>query len=262
MTRMVARTKFHSSKLIRCLADLDIVDPVDAGNAFAEKLGQWIHFADAITLSAVHNSGIADTPTARLTMAASPSDAVKAQAAARAAAEFERIQALLIQSIVKSCSPGSAKSHIELPEPPVDLPLNLVAAYVPYRRFYEAHQRDMELSIEPLRTNVREAMAKASARLKKLAELDATLDRTLRERERQLLAKVPLLLRKRFEQLFREHQQQLNVTQQLDNPANWTRGQGWLARFHQEMEMLLLAEAELRLQPALGLIEGFKQDTQ
>ena len=254
MTRVLPRTNFHSSKLIRCLADLAITDAVDPGNAFAEKLGLWIHFTDAITLSAVHNDGIA-----------SPSKiSSNAQTTAHAAAsvEFNRIQALLMNSIMESCSPTSGKTHIKLPTPTLELPLDLAAAYPPYRRFYEAHQRDMELSIQPLRVNVREAVAKTSPRLKKLADLDAALEKILRDRESKLLSKVPVLLRKRFEQLFKEHQQKLADTQQADNPAGWTQAGGWLARFCNDMQMLLLAELELRLQPAMGLIEAFKQDTQ
>lgn len=254
MARMLPRTNFHSSKLIRCLADLTIVDAVDPGNAFAEKLGQWIHFADAITLSAVHNESIASPPKIQ----------PEAQVAAHAAVtgEFDRIQAFLISSIMKGCSPNPSKAHIKLPTPNLELPMDLAAAYTPYRRFYEAYQRDMELSIQPLRLNIRETVAKASPRLKKLADLDATLEKILRDRESKLLSKVPVLLKKRFEQLFKEHQQKLVDTQQADNPAGWTQAGGWLARFCNDMQTLLLAELELRLQPAIGLIEAFKQDTQ
>ncbi|QDZ27123.1 DUF3348 domain-containing protein [Noviherbaspirillum sp. UKPF54] len=252
MTRVLPRTSFHSSKLVRCLADLAIVDTADPGNAFAEKLGQWIHFADAIALSAVHNDGRATPPGLR----------PDAQAAARAGTEFDRIRALLAESIAKSCSPNPGKSHIKLPEPRLELPMDFAAAYAPYRRFYEAHQRDMELSIQPLRTNVRAELAKASPRLGKLAELDATLEKILRDRESKLLAKVPVLLKKRFEQLFTAHQQRLADTRQDDNPAGWTHAGGWLERFRADMQMLLLAELELRLQPAMGLVEAFKQETQ
>lgn len=262
MTRVLPRTNFHSSKLIRCLADLAIVDAADPGNAFAERLGLWVHFTDAITLSAVHNDSIASLSKIQPHM--QHDEQVVAHAAA--SAEFDRIQAVLVKSIMDSCSPNSGKTHINLPAPQLELPMDLAAAFVPYRRFYEAHQRDMELSIQPLRTNVREAVAKASPRLKKLADLDATLEKILRDRERQLLSKVPVLLKKRFEQLFKEHQQKLVDTQQADNPAGWTRAGGWLARFCNEMQMLLLAEVELRLQPAMGLIEACdketKQDTQ
>ncbi|RJF91639.1 DUF3348 domain-containing protein [Noviherbaspirillum saxi] len=254
MTRALARTNFHSSKLIRCLADLAIVDAGGGGNAFAEKLGQWIHFADAITLSAVHNDSIARPPKTQ-------PEAQSAEGVA-AGVEFDRIQAILVNSITKSFSPNLGKTHIQLPTPTLELPMDLGTAYVPYRRFYEAHQRDMELGVQPLRTNVREALAKASPRLRKLADLDATLEKILRERESKLLSKVPALLKKRFEQLFKTHQQNLIDTQQADNPAGWTQAGGWLARFCSDMQMLLLAEIELRLQPTMGLLEAFKQDTQ
>jgi Protein of unknown function (DUF3348) len=262
MTRVSPRTNFHSSKLIRCLADLAILDAVEPGNAFAEKLGLWIHFTDAITLSAVHSDSIASSPGMQ------PKIQHDEQFAARAAAgiEFDRIQASLVNSIMKSCSPNSGKTHISLPIPQLELPLDLAAAYAPYRRFYEAHQRDMELSIQPLRINVREALAKASPRLKKLVDLDAALEKILRDRESKLLSKVPVLLKKRFEQLFKEHQQKLVDTRQADKPAGWAQAGGWLARFCNDMQMLLLAEVELRLQPTVGLIEACneetKQDTQ
>jgi hypothetical protein len=253
MTRALPRTNFHSSKLIRCLADLAIGDTVERGNAFAEKLGLWIHFADAINLSAVHNGSIANPP----------KTLSEAQVAPRAAArtEFDRIQAGLVNSIMKSCSPNAGKTHNSLPTPNLELPLDLAAAYAPYRRFYEAHQRNMELSIQPLRFNVRDALAKASPRLRKLADLDATLEKILRERESKLLAKVPVLLKKRFDQLFKEHQQKLLNTQQADNPAGWAQAGGWLARFCNDLQMLLLAELELRLQPTMGLIEACNEET-
>jgi hypothetical protein len=254
MTRVLPRTNFHSSKLIRCLADLAIVDAVEPGNAFAEKLGLWIHFTDAITLSALHNGSIESPPKM---LPEAPFDL-----RAAVGIEFDRIQAGLINSIMKSCSPNLGKTHIELPTQKLELPMDLAAAYAPYRRFYDAHQRDMELRIQPLRVNVREALAKASPRLKKLADLDAALERILRDRESKLLSKVPVLLKKRFEQLFKEHQQMLVDTQQADNPAGWTQAGAWLARFCNDMQMLLLAEVELRLQPTVGLTEALNKRTQ
>jgi hypothetical protein len=252
MTRAFPRTSFHSSKLIRCLADLEIVDAADPGNGFAEKLGLWVHFADAIALSAVHNESMSGRP---------PGMHHEPQSAAQApiAAEFNQIQAVLVNSITRSCSRGLGKTHIKLPAPILDLPLDLRAAYAPYGRFYEAHARDMEMTIQPLRVNVRAALAKASPKLRKLAELDAMFEKILRDRERQLLSKVPALLRKRFNQLFNAHQQKLVDSRQSDKPAGWTQTGGWLARFCHDMQMLLLAEMELRLQPTMGLIEAFNE---
>lgn len=250
MTRALPRTNFHSSRLIRCLSELAIVDVAEPGDAFAEKLGLWIHFTDAITLSAVHDDGMASTPALPL--------AARTIAHEGAHREFERIQAFLTNSIMQSCSLKPGKSHIRLPAPLLELPLDLALAYAPYPRFYQAHQRDMELSIQALRTNVRATLAKASPGLKKLADLDAALEKIMREREGKLLAKVPVLLKKRFEQLFKAHQQKLVDTQQADNPAGWTQAGNWLARFCNDMQTLLLAEMELRLQTTVGLIEALK----
>lgn len=254
MTRAVPRTNFHSSQLIRSLADLALVDATEAGNEFAEKLGQWIHFSDAITLSAVHNDSVASLPRMQ--------PGAHSGVHTSASAEFDRIQTFLLNSINRSFSPKLGRTHIQLPVPELELPMNIASAFLPYRRFYESHQRDMELSIQPLRANIREALAKTSPRLRKLAELDASFEKILRDRESKLLAKVPLLLRKRFEHLFKAHQKKLAEAEQADNPAGWMQAEGWLARFLKDMHMLMLAEVELRLQPAMGLIEAFKQDTQ
>jgi hypothetical protein len=255
MARVLPRTNFHSSKLIRCLADLDVLDTAESGNAFAEKLGQWIHFTDAIALSGVHGDSVAAPSKA-------PPKAGQNSACVAAGVELERVQTFLVNSITKGCSPNPGNTLIKLPEPILELPLNIATAYAPYRRFYEAYQRDMEASIQPLRANVRAAVAKASPRLRKLADLDATLGKILRDRESKLLAKVPALLKKRFEQLFKAHQQRLADTRQADDPAGWMKAGGWLARFCKDLQMLLLAEVELRLQPTMGLIEAFKQDSQ
>jgi hypothetical protein len=60
--------------------------------------------------------------------------------------------------------------------------------------------------------------------------------------------------------LFKAHQQMLVDTQQTDNPAGWTQAGAWLARFCNDMQMLLLAELELRLQPTVGLIEALNNN--
>jgi hypothetical protein len=246
MTRGLLRTNFHSSQLIRCLAELDLSKDVDPASDFADELGRWMHFTDAIALSSVLESGMAKVAT--------QSPALRLTSGARLADQFARTRALMINSITKSCALSGGKSHIELP-----LPTDLEVSYVPYRRFYEAHQRDMELSVEPMRVNLREALAKASPRLRKLAELDAVMEKFLREREGRLLARVPMLLQKRFDSQYAVHQEQLTHSGITDNPAVWMKPGGWLARFCQELQTLLLAEAELRLQPSAGLLEAFNQ---
>lgn len=245
MTRVPSRPNFHSSQLIRCLAELDLLEGAEPASDFADELGQWMHFTDAITLSSVLDSGMAKM--------ARQSPTQREATAARLAAESERIRALMVNSIIKSCSP-TGNTAIKLP-----LPLDLEVSYAPYRRFYEAHQRDMALSVEPLRAHLREALARASPALRKLAELDIVMDKFLRERESRLLARVPLLLQKRFDAAHAAHQDQLAATGQPDSQAAWMQPGGWLARFCQTLQTLLLAEAELRLQPSAGLLEAFNQ---
>ncbi|SHH20295.1 Protein of unknown function [Massilia sp. CF038] len=204
-----------------------------------------MHFTDAIALSSVLDSGVAKI--------APQNPAQRAAAAALHATEFERIQAFMLSSIKKSCA-AKGGSHIKLP-----LPLDAEVSYLPYKQFYEAHQRDMELSVEPLRVNLRAALAKASPELRKLAELDVVMGKILRERESRLLSRVPVLLKKRFDALYAAHLEQLTAQGQDDNPAAWMQAGGWLARFCQSLQTLLLAEADLRLQPSAGLLEALKQ---
>ncbi len=245
MTRDLPRTNFHSSQLIRCLAELDLLEGAEPASDFADELGQWLHFTDAIALSSVHESGMAKV--------AVLSPAQRAATGARLQAEYERIRTFMVNSITKSCAPTGGKSAIKLPSPDAE------ASYLPYRRFYEAHQRDMELSIEPLRVNVRAALATVSPQLRKLAELDVVIHKFLRTRESQQLARVPVLLQNRFLALHAAHQEQLAASGQSDSPDTWMRPGGWLASFCQTMQTLLLAEAELRLQPSAGLLEAFNQ---
>lgn len=260
MMRAQPRTNFHSSALLRCLTDLAVVPAAEPETAFAEKLGLWIHFTDAIKLSAIHGEGAIGVAASKGT--GQPGAGRKEDARGALGLAFDRVEAALAESIVKSCSINPGRAHITLPRPVFTLPLDLAVAYEPYRRFYDAHQHDMTLNVQPLRVNVREALAKASPALRKLADLDAALETILRERERKLLAKVPVLLKTRFAQLYQAHQQDLVTTGQSDNPFAWMQPDAWLARFCKDLQMLLLAEFELRLQPALGLIEAFDHNIQ
>jgi hypothetical protein len=116
--------------------------------------------------------------------------------------------------------------------------------YEPYRRHYVAQQREMELRVGPLRAQLRAELALGAPNQRQLAALDAAFDDTLAEREARLLASVPLLLSKRFAHLRRVH----------EAPAS----PAWLATFSHEVQTVLLAELDLRLQPALGLLEALQ----
>lgn len=263
MTRTSARTSthiptrihLHSSRLIRILSDLALADAVDPGMAFAEKLGQWVDYSDAISLSAA----LTASATSTTSPPAMPSEA-QMNARLDAADAFARVRETLVASITKSAQSNLSGKRAELPaaEPGMS---DVAMSYEPYRRRYVALQRDMEAAIRPLRAQMRDVLTKASPALKALAALDAALDGILCEREGQLLATVPVLLNKRFTQLLKAHQQALPVATQADSPALWLRPGGWLARFGHEFQTVLLAELDVRLQPTQGLMEALNNET-
>jgi hypothetical protein len=247
----LTRTHFHSSSLMRVLADLELASSAAAGSAFAEKLGLWVSFTDAIALSAMHNQTqpqVAPVHKHSAIPTAIADDVAKTRAG-------------LVNLITQRGLLVGGKAYIPLPEPP-DTAAVGAAAYEPYRRFYTAHQREMESSLGPLRAKVRALLARLSPQLQQLAALDAALDNILCERESKLLTKVASLLQKRFMHLLRTRQQVLNNTGQADTPALWMKDGAWLARFCQEQQTVLLAELDLRLQPTLGLLEAYQNETQ
>lgn len=249
----VPRPNFNSSRLLRLLAELAVIDGAESRQAFAQRLGQWVSFTDAITLHAALDAGTAPA-------SCEPSAAQSgAQAASRAAvrAEFLRVRAAMVDVINRNCSPASGAARLKFPVPQPDVPQELVTAYSPFHRFFLALQREMDAAVGSLRARVRQALAAASPALGQLAALDAALAQILGDRERRLLATLPLLLEKRFAQLLETHQQALAGSGQADDPAAWMRPGAWLASFRDELRAVLLAELDLRLQPVMGLIETF-----
>lgn len=153
-------------------------------------------------------------------------------------------------------TPG--KARIRLPAPAWHASTPGAADYLPYHRYYLAHQRDMGAAIAPLRASVRAGLAQRAPALRQLAALDGVLDQALAPRERSLLATVPQLLGRHFEQLHQAHRSALPTP---DDPARWLQPGAWLHTFCQDMRVVLRAELELRLQPVAGLLEALNEVT-
>jgi hypothetical protein len=246
MTEALPRTSFNSSRLIRLLSDLAIADVAPSNQtkqSFAERLGLWLDVNDAISLSAALNSSPARGSE---TQSVAPSFASVAMHA-----EFARVRAGLASSIT-----ADGKARIKLPMPAHGASIESAADFSPYRRYYLAHQRNIDSSIGALRTNVRVTLSTLSPAMKRLAALDAVLDEALCVRERTLLSTVPSLLEKRFEHLRKAHQEALADTQAPDAPDLWMQPGAWLAVFCKDMQGVLLAELDVRLQPVMGLVEA------
>jgi len=236
MARGLPRTSFHSPTLVRALAGLAVTEATESKQALGERLGQWLDFKDAIALFSALNDtrGAGDAATA----------ARAAPAAGGLHEEIGRVRTALTEAIRNPGNPGRASIRLPAPDPHA---APGTEDFVPYHRYYLAHQRDMSASIAPLRAHARAVLAKHSPALARLAALDGVLDQALAPRERSLLATVPQLLARRFAQL-----QQA----QTDAPDGHDAADGWLATFCGDMQAVLLAELELRLQPVLGLAEA------
>lgn len=253
----VPRPNFNSSRLVRLLADLVTVGGAESKQAFAQRLGQWVSFTDAITLHSALDAGTAPASFEPSTAQSGAQSEAKTASHAAVKAEFLRVRAAMVDLINRGCSPAPGAARIKFPVPQPDVPQELVTAYSPFHRFFLALQREMDAAVGSLRAKVRQTLAAASPALGQLVTLDAALAQILADRERRLLATVPVLLEKRFTQLLKAHQQAFAASGQLDDPAAWMRPGAWLANFRDELRAVLLAELDLRLQPVMGLIETF-----
>ncbi len=198
-----------------------------------ERLAQWLSVADAITL---HGA----LPGLRRARAAKPDAAARPTAAPDLADALSALRTALQRSFV-----APPHSRVE-PSRATD--------FAAHHQRYLNHQRRINVALDAFRTHAREVLSQCSPELAELAALDALLQRLLAEREQSLLSRVPVLLKNRFALL-----------RPADDAAAPAADPGaapntaWLAAFEQDFQAALLAELELRLQPALGLVEALSQ---
>ncbi len=229
MARESHRTPLPGSTFVRLLAAMTDAEAPASKDDFAQRLTQWFDWTHAWSLStALGETGASPaqpSPPAR----GDTGSAQGAQGALGAEArEHARVKATLLKGIAEAST--VQPSAVE------------AADAAAHRRRYAAFQQTMEARIAPLRRQVRAAMSTRSSALARLATLDTLMEQVVGAQERVLLAGVPALLERRFEQL---HQASDGA---VPGP--------WLERCRQDMQALLLAELELRLQPVEGLLEA------
>lgn len=247
MTRTFPRANLNSSRLIRFLNELAVSDAETPPQHLAERLGRFLDFSDAITLSAAHDQ------LAKQAFELAPTEKEFVEQ------EFLQVRNSLVTSIIRSCTQAE-NARTKLPVIKTQGAFEVAATYDLFHRFYATHQQNIDTNARSLRANLRNAIAGTSPQLQQLAALDAAFDEILWERSRRLLASIPRLLEKRFLHLFKAHQETLAKNAQEDDRARWQQPGGWLDRFCKEMQGLLLAELDVRLQPALGLVEAFSKE--
>jgi len=240
------RRNFSSSRLVRLLGDTASGELEAPGQDFAERLSQWVGVFDAVKLHAAHQS-----------MPALAEEKMSPALAARALAveaQFHQVRGVLVKAITANEADAAIGKRARNPRSEADVALEPVpeteADFAPYRQRYLDQQRNMELMIGPLRAHVRETLSDSSPGLRQLASLDAVWEQMLEAREQRLLLTLPVLLKGRFERLRKAHQSQ-------QEPALWRQPGGWLDGFGKELQEILLAELDVRLEPVKGLMEAF-----
>ena len=222
--RTAARANFASSRLVRLLgaATDGGREPDTSRQDFAERLAQWLSAADTVRLHAALPAG----PVAALPQALAPGAAALLL---RAQAELDQVREALRKGVAAQATQALR-----------DAPHELDAGHVPHRKRHLDQQAQMATKIAALRARLRLALSQASPRLRQLAALDAVLEHSLSGREQKWMAAVPLLFERRFEQL------------------RQARPDDWHSAFVAEMQDMLLAELELRLQAPMGLMHALR----
>ena len=239
MVREVSRTQFHSSRLIRVLEGLAVADIADSRQSFGERLAQWLDFKDAISLYAVLHGGLPDgVSRIAAEVVRSPQDALC------------RVRNSLVDAIRADAQLGAHKVAGM-----ANLSSDVEGEFLPYHRSYLTHQRSMQSALSSLRAQVRATLAEQSSSGKRLAALDGVLEQSLAARERSLLAILPVLLRKRFEYLLLAR-----GVVSVEDPMQVLPSGDWLPEFCRDVQAVLLAELDLRLQPVLGLMDALGKE--
>lgn len=257
MVQVTVQAPAAGSRLVRYLQDLAVASTPVSHKNFADRLGRMIDLSYSITLS----EALRSLP--KLECAVPNGSAELARNGSRAPSlslrdEFLAERRNMVEFIAQSFVRSAEEVAFCLPKPVAETFADVSAGFVPCQRFYALHQSEMDFRILKLRNRVRQAVATQSRAMTQLATLDATLADTLASHTRKAFGGIPRLLGKHFQALAAaalRHNPTIAA-----NPDLWIQPEGWLATFYNDMQGLLLAELDVRLQPVVGLIEALDAD--
>ncbi|MBT2747689.1 MULTISPECIES: DUF3348 domain-containing protein [unclassified Lysobacter] len=236
MMQAPRRATVRGPTFIRTLARLTAADLPQPTRSLSDQLSHWIDWTHAVALSTV-----LDRPAAAL-------DDEGIDSAAEAD-ECARVRAALTGAIVGDAAfaapPRAPASSTTDADDGLD--------YAFFRQRYLFLQQTMEAGVGRLRERLRQKLSAQSADLARLAAVDAVMERALSRRERSLLSVAPVLLAERFEFL-RQSARDGSDDARVPGEAPAAAGDAWPDVFRKDMQDVLLAELDVRLQPAQGLL--------
>lgn len=252
MSKPVGHNSPKSSRLLRNLGELGVLKSQPAEKQFGSRLGRLIDLSDSIAL--------ADTLKQVSKPVAVDEQVTGIKQGERLKTDFLERRSSMVSFIVRSFSDLDTVDA-EVAQAPFGLPrlsdeILGDEGFKPYQRFYALHQSEMELQVGRFLALVREQIGESNSKLTRIVTLDSALFETLQSYCRKQLAQVSVLLEKRFQTLKESQIVTGKDDVQPSRAEDWLLPTGWLSVFYREMQNLLLAELDLRLQPLLGLIEA------
>ena len=245
MAQRSDRTPLTGSTLVRLLAGL--IDPQqrvrDSRMSFADALNQWTGWTESIALSKA-----LDRPLAAALPATAGTPGAQDRHAA-GLAEHDRVRALMAQAIARDVDAAGRG------------PLDAGMGFAPFRHCLQSRQQAMEIAIGPLRERVRAALAECPGEAGRLAAVDAVMAEVLAVQERRLLGTVAAMLGRHFERLCgaAADAPQEEGAPPVDPEAANAVVDSRRELFRLDLQAVLLAELELRLQPVQGLLAALRQ---
>ena len=211
----------QSSKLLAQLARLGAPAASDALPCFAERLSRLFGLGDTMTLDAATAYRARQAGSVQVAMV----DKLTDELATTRRALIRRIQ-------------GWADELEFDDEPELEPALNA----------WLALQRKVAANSRQLRDKVRKSMKDQGQNLARLAELDAVFDHTMASYTSQSFSSLSQVLEQRF--------QQLQTPSEQHQASGQAPEDNWFHRYCADAQALLLAELDVRLEPALGLLEA------
>lgn len=219
----------NNSKLINTLQALALCDNNPSQQHFAQKLGDLLDLPDAFVV-ADNLRGLKRMPF---------KNANKACNSAHIQQFFLEEKHAIEQALI-----AKIKQHSRFDNEQAES----------YSRFYALCQSELEHSVFKIRKTLLSDLKQSSVRMARLVFLDELLQDKLGAQLRSFYSVLPKLIEKHFVALQTPEQQPDMITlgQAHSNP--------WPQQLKKDIERLLLAELELRLQPLMGLIEAVDEN--